>query len=48
MHADLARAARENVGVYEGGPIDSRKEVLLEPVGEMEGRLLRDVLHSAQ
>ena len=48
VDADLAGAAGENVGMDQRRAVDGGGEIVLQAVGEMEGRLLRHALDAAQ
>src|SRR5262249_24375009 len=48
MYADLAPAAGEDVRMDQRGAVDRSGQILFEPVGEMEGSLLRYALDAAQ
>ena len=46
--ADLAGAAGEDVGMHQRRVLERRGQIILQPVGEMEGGLLRHVVDAAQ
>ena len=48
MHAGLAGAAGENIGMNQRGAVDRGREILPEPIGEMERAVLRHTVDAAQ
>ena len=48
VRAGLACAAGENVGMHQRGARQRLRQIILQALGEMEGRLLRHVLDAAQ